>query len=71
MGQNSASSLPGEISSQMDLSNIVTMAGDVSSLVSFSENTKKRDHAEPMDTDDIDTTSVPKKNRVEPEQQIV
>ena len=35
MGQNSASSLPGEISSQMDLSNIVTMAGDVSSLVSL------------------------------------
>ena len=67
MGQDSASSLPGEISSQMDLSNIVTMAGDVSSLVSFLEKTKKRYHGEPMETDDIDTDSMLKNHRVEPE----
>ena len=55
----------------MDLSNIVTMARDVSPLVSFLENTKKRDHVEPMDTDDIDTANTPKKHKVEQEQQIV
>ena len=65
MEQNSASSLPGENSSQINLSNIVAMAGDVSSLVSFSKNTKKRYHVEPMDTDDIDTTSMPKKHKME------
>ena len=41
------------------------MAGDVSSLVSFSENTKNMDHAEPMDTDDIDTAITPKKHKME------
>ena len=70
MEQNSASSLPGENSSPMDLSKIVTMARDVYPLVSFSENTKKRDHAKPMDTDDIDTASRPKKHKVELNQQI-
>ena len=55
----------------MDLSNIVTMARDVSSLVIFLENTKKRYHAKLMDIDDLDMASMPKKNRVEPKQQIV
>ena len=45
MGQNSTSSLPGKNSSQMNLSNTITMAGDVSSLLTFSDNTKKRYHA--------------------------
>ena len=49
----------------MNLPNTVTMAGDVSSLVSFSDNTKNRDHAKPMDTDDIDTASTPKKHKME------
>ena len=71
MEQNSASSIPRENSSPMNLSNIVAMAGDVSSLVSFSENTKKRDHAKPMDTNDIDTVSIPKKHKMELEQQMV
>ena len=44
------------------------MAGNVSSLVSFSENTKKREHAERMDTNEIDTASTPKKQKVEQEQ---
>ena len=71
MEQNSASFLPGENSSRMNLSNIVTMAGDVSSLASFSESNKERDHAKPMDTDDVDTTSTPKNHKLELEQQIV
>ena len=70
MELNFASSLPGENSFEINLSNIVIMAGYVSSLVSFSENTKKRDHAEPMNIDDIDTTTTPKKHKVELKQQI-
>ena len=68
MEQDSASSLPGNNSSQMNLSNIVAMAGNVSSLVSFSESTKKREHVEPMDTNEIYTASAPKKQKFEQEQ---
>ena len=56
MQRESVSSLPGNNSSQMNLSNIVAMAGNVSSLVSFLEITKKRENAEHMDT-----ASTPKK----------
>ena len=65
MEQDSASSLPRNNSSQMNLSNVVAMAGNVSSLVSFSENTKKREHVEPMDTDEIDTATTTKNQKVE------
>ena len=65
MEPDSVSSLPGNNSSQMNLSNIVAMVGNVSSLVSFLESAKKREHPEPMDIDEIDTTSTPKKHRVE------
>ena len=47
---------------------IVAMDGNVSSLISFSGSAKKRGHSDPMDTDEIDTASTPKKNKVEQEQ---
>ena len=71
MEQDSTSSLPRNNSSQMNLSNIVAMAGNVSSLISFSGSEKKRGHSDVMDTDEIDTASMPKKKNVEQEQQIV
>ena len=49
----------------MDLSNIVAALGNVSSLTRFSENTKKREHAEPMDIEEVDTASTPKRRKVE------
>ena len=42
MEQDSVSPIPGNNSSQMDLSNIVVVAGNISSLISFSRNSKKR-----------------------------
>ena len=71
MEPDSVSSLPGNNSSQMNLSNIVAMVGNVSSLVSFSGSAKKRGHSDAMDTDEIDTASMPKKKKVEQEQHIV
>ena len=71
MEHKSASSFPREKSSPMNLSNIVRMLGDVSSLMRFSESTKKRDHAKTMDTNDIDTVNMPKKYKMELEQQMV
>ena len=55
----------------MNLSNIVAMDGNVSSLLNFSGSAKKGGHQNPMDTDGIDTTSTTKKQKVEQEQQIV
>ena len=42
MEQDSMSSIPGNNYPLMDLSNIVAVAGNISSLVSFSRNSKKR-----------------------------
>ena len=61
MEMDSVSSLPGNNSPLKDLSDIVAFAGNFSSLISFSENTKKREYVDPMDTDEIDTASTPKK----------
>ena len=71
MEQDSISSFPGNNSSQLNLSNIVAIAGNISSLVSFSGSAKKRGHSDAMDTDEIDTSNTPKKKKVEQEQQIV
>ena len=71
MEQDPVLSLPGNNYSQMNLSNIVAMAGNVSSLVSFSGSAKKRGHSNAMDTNEIDNASTPKKQKVEQEQQIV
>ena len=55
----------------MELSKVVAMAGNVSSLVSYSESSMKRGPSEPMETDEVDTASMPKKQKVEQEQQLV
>ena len=55
------SSLPGNNSPPMDLSNIIAVAVNVSSLIRFSEDTKKREIAEPMDTEEVDTASTTKR----------
>ena len=55
----------------MDLFDVVAAAGNISSLIRFSKNTKKREHAEPMDTEEVDTTSTPKRQKVEQEKQMV
>ena len=70
MEQDFVSSMLGNNSSQMNLFNIVAMAGKVSALVSFSKDTKKREHVDPMDPDEIDTASTPKKKKLEQKQQI-
>ena len=61
MEMDYVSSLLGNNSPPMDLSNIVVAARNVSSLISFSNNTKKREHAEPMDTEEVETASTPKR----------
>ena len=55
MEQYSVSSIPGNNLSPMDLSNIVVVAGNISSLISFSRNSKKREHSGFMDTEEADT----------------
>ena len=67
MEMDFVSSLPRNNSPPMDLSDIVAATGNVSYLISFSENTKKREHAETMDTDEINIASMPKKKKVEQE----
>ena len=56
----SVSPIPRNNYSPMDLSNIVTIAGNISSLKSFSGNSKKREHSGFMDTKEGDTASTPK-----------
>ena len=65
------SSLPGNHCPAMDLSDIVAVAANVSSLITFLEKTKKREHAEPMDTKEVDTASNPKRQKVKQENQMV
>ena len=65
IGRASVSPLPGDGSPQMDLSKVVAMAGNISSLVSYSRSSIKRGPAEPMETDEVDTASMPKKKKVE------
>ena len=46
---DSVSSLLEKYSPPMDLTDIVAPTGNFSSLIRFSKNTKKREHAKPMD----------------------
>ena len=71
MEMDSVSSLPRNNSPPMDLYDVVVAVGRVSSLIIFPENTKKREHAEPMDTNEIDTASTPKRQKVKQKQQIL
>ena len=71
MEQDVVSSIPGNNSPPMDLSNIVAVASNISSLISFSGNSKKREHLGFMDTKEADTTSTSKKHKIEQEVQMV
>ena len=55
----------------MDLSKVVSMAGNVSLLVNYSGSSIKRGPAEPIETDEVDTARMPKKKKIEQEQQLV
>ena len=57
MEQDSVSSIPGNNSPPTVLSNIVAAAGNISSLISFLGNSKKREHSCFMDTEEAGTTS--------------
>ena len=65
MEMDSVSSLPRNNSPPMDLSDIVAAARNVSYLIIFSENTKRTEYVEPMDTKEVDTASTPKRQKVE------
>ena len=65
MEQDFGSSIPGNNYYPMDLSNIVAVAGNISSLISFfSGNSKKREHPDFMDIEEADTASTPKKQKI-------
>ena len=64
MEQDSVSSIRGNNSPPMDLSKIVVVTGNISSLISFLGNSKKREHPSFMDTKETNTTSTPKKQKL-------
>ena len=64
MKQDSISSMLGNNSPPMDLSNIVAVAGNFSLLISFSGNSKKREHSGFMEIEEADTSSTPKKHKI-------
>ena len=53
--------LPGIASPLRELAKIVTTVVEVSSLVSYSMSSMKRGGPEPMDTEEVDTASMPKR----------
>ena len=62
---STGSPLPGIASPQIDLSKVVAIAGNVSSLVSYSVSSMKIGGLEPIDTEEVDTTNMPKKQKIE------
>ena len=64
MEQDSVSSIIGNNYPPMDIYNIVAVASNISSLISFSRISKKREHSGFMDTEEADTTSTPKKKKI-------
>ena len=71
MEQDSVSSIRGNNSPPKGLSHIVAVAGNISSLKSFSGNSKKREHLGFMDTKEEDTSSTPKKQKIGQEGKMV
>ena len=55
----------------MDISNIVVVVGNISSLISFSGNSKKREHVGFRDTEEADTASTSKKQKIGQEGKMV
>ena len=70
MEQDFVSSLPRNNSPPMDLSNIVVVAGNISSLMSFSWTSRKREHSDFMDIEEVDTPSTPKMQKTEQDGQM-
>ena len=56
---------------QEDLTAVVMIAGGYSSLVSYLTSSIKRGGIEAMDTEEVDTASMPKRQKIEPRQQLV
>ena len=71
MEQDSVSSLPGNNSPPMDFSNVVAVAGNISSLMSILGISKRREHSYFMDTEEVDTSSTPKLQKYEHEGKMV
>ena len=71
MEQDSISSLTRNNSPPMDLSNIVAVSSNISSLTSFLGTSKKREHPDFMDTEEVDTSSTPRKQKTKQEGQMV
>ena len=61
IGRSYISPLPRETSPQRELSKVVEIAGNTSLLVSYSGSSMKRGFPEPMETEEVDTVSMPKK----------
>ena len=69
--QDTGSQFPRVVSPQQELAAVVAIARGYSSLVSYSVSSMKRGSTHPMDTDEVDTSSTPKKQKIEPRQQLV
>ena len=59
--QGTGSQLPGVVSPQRELATVATIAGGFSSLVNYSTSSMKRGDPRPMNTEEMDTASMPKK----------
>ena len=68
IGRGSVSPLPWDNSPKRELSKLFSITGNASSLVSYSWISMKRGLSEPMETDEVDTASMPKKKKIEKEQ---
>ena len=59
--QDTGSQLLRVVSPKRELATVASIAGGFSSLVSYSSSSMKRGDLGPMDTKEMDTTSMPKK----------
>ena len=64
--QDTCSQLPGAVPPQKELAVVVAIAGGYSSLVSYSVSSMKRGSTQPMEINEVDTASTPKKQKIEP-----
>ena len=64
--QDTGSQLPGVVSPQRELAIVVAIVGGCSSLFNYSTSSIKRGGPMPMDTKEMDTASMPKKQKVKP-----
>ena len=64
--QDTRSQLPRAVSPQEELAVVVAIVGGYSSLVSYSTSSIERGSTQPMDTNEVDTASTPKKQKIEP-----